>query len=111
MQIFSELGADILFIEAIKTKEDMERVIKEVPGHHMINLIEDGDTPFLDMKELEDIGYKIAVMPLTLMSASVKTMQECLKNILVEFLNLLKFSDLREIVGFNEYYDIEDKYK
>ena len=113
MQIFSELGADILFIEAIKTKEDMERVIKEVPGHHMINLIEDGDTPFLDMKELEDIGYKIAVMPLTLMSASVKTMQECLKNIKNKTYNknVSKFSDLREIVGFNEYYDIEDKYK
>ena len=81
MQIFSELGVDILFIEAIKSKEDMKRVIKEVPGHHMVNLIEDGDTPLLDMNELENIGYKIAVMPLTLMSASVKTMQECLKNI------------------------------
>jgi len=113
MQIFSELGADILFIEAIKTKEDMKRVIKEVPGHHMINLIEDGDTPFIDMNELEDIGYKIAVMPLTLMSASVKTMQECLKNIKNKKYNtnVSKFSELREIVGFNEYYDIEDKYK
>ena len=113
MQTFSELGADILFIEAIKTKEDMKRVIKEVPGHHMINLIEDGDTPFLDMKELEDIGYKIAVMPLTLMSASVKTMQECLKNMKNKKYNtnVSKFSELREIVGFNEYYDIEDKYK
>ncbi len=113
MQIFSELGADILFIEAIKSKEDMKRVIKEVPGHHMINLIEDGDTPFIDMNELEEIGYKIAVMPLTLMSASVKTMQECLKNIKNKTYNknVSKFSELREIVGFNEYYNIEDKYK
>ena len=113
MQIFSELGADILFIEAIKSKEDMKKVIKEVPGHHMINLIEDGDTPFLDMNELENIGYKIAVMPLTLMSASVKTMQECLRNIKNKTYNknVSKFSELREIVGFNEYYDIEDKYK
>ena len=113
MQIFSELGVDILFIEAIKSKEDMKRVIKEVPGHHMVNLIEDGDTPFLDMNELENIGYKIAVMPLTLMSASVKTMQECLKNIKNKTYNknVSKFSELREIVGFNEYYDIEDKYK
>ena len=80
MQKFSELGADILFVEAIKSKEDMKRVIKEVPGHHMINLIEDGETPLLEMNELEDIGFKIAVFPLTLMSASVNTMQESLKN-------------------------------
>ena len=61
MQKFSELGADILFVEAIKSKEDMKRVIKEVPGHHMINLIEDGETPLLEINELEDLGFKIAV--------------------------------------------------
>ena len=113
MQKFSELGADILFVEAIKSKEDMKRVIKEVPGHHMINLIEDGETPLLEINELEDIGFKIAVFPLTLMSASVKTMQESLQNMKnkVYNTNVSKFSDLRDIVGFNEYYEIEDKYK
>jgi 2-methylisocitrate lyase-like PEP mutase family enzyme len=113
MQKFSELGADILFVEAIKSKEDMKRVIKEVPGHHMINLIEDGETPLLEINELEDIGFKIAVFPLTLMSASVKTMQESLKNMKNKTYNtnVSKFSDLKDIVGFNEYYEIEDKYK
>ena len=113
MQKFSELGADILFVEAIKSKEDMKRVIKEVPGHHMINLIEDGETPLLEMNELEDIGFKIAVFPLTLMSASVKTMQESLKNMKNKTYNtnVSKFSDIRDIVGFNEYDEIEDKYK
>jgi 2-methylisocitrate lyase-like PEP mutase family enzyme len=113
MQKFSELGADILFVEAIKSKEDMKRVIKEVPGHHMINLIEDGETPLLEMNELEDMGFKIAVFPLTLMSASVKIMQESLKNMKNKTYNtnVSKFSDLRDIVGFNEYYKIEDKYK
>ena len=113
MQKFSELGADILFVEAIKSKEDMKRVIKEVPGHHMINLIEDGETPLLEMSELEDLGFKIAVFPLTLMSASVKTMQESLKNMknTTYNTNVSKLSDLRDIVGFNEYYEIEDKYK
>ena len=108
MQKFSELGADILFVEAIKSKEDMQRVIKEVPGHHMINLIEDGETPLLEMNELEDIGFKIAVFPLTLMSASVKIMQESLKNMKNKTYNtnVSRFSDLRDIVGFNEYYEI-----
>ena len=113
MKAFSEIGADILFIEAVKSKDDMKSIIKEVPGHHMINLIEDGDTPLLEINELEEIGYKIAVMPLTLMSASVKTMQACLKNMKnkVYNTNVSKFSELRDIVGFNEYYEIEDKYK
>ena len=113
MQNFSEIGVDILFIEAVKSKEDMKKIMTEVPGNHMVNLIEDGDTPLLDINELEEIGYKIALMPLTLMSASVKTMQECLKNMKNKKYNtnITKFSELRDIVGFNEYYDIEDKYK
>lgn len=113
MQAYKELGADLLFVEAIKSKEDMKTVIKEVPGYHMINLIEDGETPLLEMNELEDIGFKIAVFPLTLMSSSVKIMQHCLQNMKNKIYNkdVSKFSDLRDIVGFNEYYDIEDKYK
>jgi len=91
----------------------MKTVIKEVPGYHMINLIEDGETPLLEINELEDIGFKIAVLPLTLMSASVKTMQESLNNIKNRKYNtnVSKFEDLRDVVGFNEYYKIEDKYK
>ena len=113
MNMFKELGADLLFVEAIKSKEDMKTVIKEVPGYHMINLIEDGETPLLEINELEDIGFKIAVLPLTLMSASVKTMQESLNNIKNRKYNtnVSKFEDLRDVVGFNEYYKIEDKYK
>jgi len=67
----------------------------------------------LEINELEDIGFKIAVLPLTLMSASVKTMQESLNNIKNRKYNtnVSKFKDLRDVVGFNEYYKIEDKYK
>lgn len=47
------------------------------------------------------------------MSAAVKTMQESLKNIKDRKYNtnVSKFEDLRDVVGFNEYYKIEDQYK
>ena len=113
MQTYKELGADLLFVEAIKSKEDMKTVIKEVPGYHMINLIEDGETPLLEINELEEIGFKIAVLPLTLMSATVKTMKESLSNIKNRKYNtnVSSFADLRDVVGFNDYYELEDKYK
>ena len=113
MQAYKELGADLLFVEAIKSKEDMKTVIKEVPGYHMINLIEDGETPLLAIDELEEIGFKIAVLPLSLMSATVKTMKESLLNIKNRKYNtnVSSFEELRDVVGFNEYYDLEDKYK
>ncbi len=113
MNTYRELGADLLFIEAIKNKEDMKTVIKEVPGYHMVNLIEDGETPLLEINELEDIGFKIAVLPLSLMSANVKTMIESLENIKNRRYNtnVSKFKDLQDVVGFNDYYEIENSYK
>ena len=113
MQAYKELGADLLFVEAIKSKEDMKTVIKEVSGYHMINLIEDGETPLLAIDELEEIGFKIAVLPLSLMSATVKTMKESLLNIKNRKYNtnVSSFEELRDVVGFNEYYKLEDKYK
>jgi len=79
----------------------------------MVNLIEDGETPLLEINELEDIGFKIAVLPLTLMSATVKTMKESLENIKNRKYNtnVSKFEELRDVVGFNDYYKIEDQYK
>ena len=79
----------------------------------MVNLIEDGETPLLEINELEDIGFKIAVLPLTLMSATVKTMKESLENIKNRKYNtnVSKFEELRDVVGFNDYYKIEDNYK
>ena len=40
--------------------------------------MKDGETPLLAIDELEEIGFKIAVLPLSLMSATVKTMKESL---------------------------------
>ena len=90
----------------------MKTVNKEVPGYHMVNLIEGGETPLIDLKKLEEIGFKIAVMPLTLMSANVKIMQETLKNIQNKTYNknVSKFTELMDIVGFNDYFNLEDKY-
>ena len=51
-------------------------------------------------------------MPLTLMSANVKTMQETLKNIQNKTYNknVSKFTELMDVVGFNDYFNLEDKY-
>jgi 2-methylisocitrate lyase-like PEP mutase family enzyme len=113
-QKFYELGADILFVEAPKNKDEMKTICKEVPGFKIANIVEGGITPNLPMMELADIGYKLAVYPLTVMSSAMKAMTNSL-NLLMkdedrsEF--LLDFKDLRQRVGFNDYYEISSKYE
>jgi 2-methylisocitrate lyase-like PEP mutase family enzyme len=102
---FSELGADLLFVEAPATTAEMARICEELPGHQMANMVEDGDTPVLPPKQLEALGYKIAAYPLTLLSAATRAMNEALQALArgTTAEGLLPFEELREIVGFDEY--------
>ena len=77
-QKFYELGADILFVEAPKSEDEMRLVCKEVPGYKIANIVEGGLTPNLSMKELESIGYNLAVYPLTALSSAMKAMVDSL---------------------------------
>jgi 2-methylisocitrate lyase-like PEP mutase family enzyme len=112
-RLFREIGADISFLEAPETVEEMRRYCKEVEGPKMANLIEHGKTPVLPISELEAMGYKIAVYPLTLLNASIRAMREALNSMRKgeKPRGLLNFEELQAAVGFPEYYREEDRYK
>lgn len=111
-QAFRELGADITFLEAPLDADEMKRYCAEVEGPKMANMIEAGKTPVLPPAELEAIGYKIAVYPLTLLNVSIRAMREALECIRRgEPANVLGFEDLKAAVGFPEYYAEEARYK
>jgi 2-methylisocitrate lyase-like PEP mutase family enzyme len=62
---YVEAGCDILFVEAVRTPEQMREVTKafgdKVPL--LSNMVEGGKTPFLSAAELEEIGYSIVIFP------------------------------------------------
>ena len=80
MKTFEEIGADILFLEAPQSVEEMQRFCDEVSGVKMANMVEQGKTPVLPPDELKQLGYKIAAYPLTLMLSALKAMETALKN-------------------------------
>ena len=113
-QIFHELGSDILFVEAPKTEDEMRLICHEVPGCKIANIVEGGLTPNLSMKELEDIGYNMAVYPLTALSSAMKAMVDSLNKLKIDddrSSNLMSFTELRKRVGFDDYYEISSRYE
>ncbi|MCX2724835.1 isocitrate lyase/PEP mutase family protein [Roseibium salinum] len=111
---FSELGADILFVEAPRTVQEMETICRELPGPKMANIVEGGETPDLPHKELEDLGFAIAAYPLTLMASAMKAMVhtlERLKSGQDRTADLMDFGELRERIGFNDYYEVSSRYE
>ena len=113
-QKFHDLGADILFVEAPKNEEEMKQICSELPGCKMANIVEGGLTPNIPMTELNEMGYQIAAYPLTLLSASMRAMKNALANLKSDTPrdnDILNFSELRDIIGFEEYYEISSQYE
>jgi len=108
---FAELGADILFVEAPQTESEMAEICQSLPGPKMANIVEGGLTPELSVDVLHGIGYSLAAYPLTLLAASMKAMTDSLRGMRERrSLHLMNFEELRERVGFNDYYEISARY-
>lgn len=111
---YQEIGADIVFIEAPKTVEEMETICREVPGCHMANIVEGGLTPNLSMEQLQDVGFQFVAYPLTLLAASMQAMKltlELMHQDLPRANHLMDFEELRDRIGFNEYYETSQVYE
>lgn len=107
MEAFSEIGADILFVEEPYSKEEMATICASVEGVHMANMLEGGQTPILPPEELEALGYSIAAYPITLLSAAMKAMNAALSDLAAgrsTERHLLDFADLRRQIGFDDYH-------
>jgi 2-methylisocitrate lyase-like PEP mutase family enzyme len=110
---FVEAGADITFLEAPQSEAEMRAYCDTVPGPKMANLLEQGQTPLLPLVRLEQMGFKIAVYPLTLLNVSINAMRcalVCLREGRpVE--GLMDFEALQRIVGFQAYDAELDRYR
>ena len=108
---FGELGADILFVEAPRTEDEMREICRSLPGPKMANIVEGGDTPDLPCAALHDIGYRIAAYPLTLMAVAMQAMTRTLRDMHDDRREgLMDFAELRRRIGFDEYYEMSERY-
>ena len=112
---FRDAGADILFVEAPTSEAELERVARALEGTPlMANLVEGGDTPLLPPRRLQELGYRIAAYPLTLLSVAVKAASAALAQMRAgghpSEGERVSFAALRELVGFPEYDELAKRY-
>ncbi len=108
---YLDAGADAIFPEALETKEEFEKFAREVKAPLLANMTEFGKSPLLSVKELEEIGFKIVIFPLTAFRASLKAMdyiyselakngtqRDILNNLMTrkEFYDLIKYDSYEE---------------
>ncbi|MBM2803609.1 MAG: Isocitrate lyase/PEP mutase family protein [Deltaproteobacteria bacterium] len=114
---FKEAGVDAVFIEAPESKQEMREISKQVPGPLVANMIERGVTPLMGPKELKELGFDLVVWPLAPLYSVAKSLTDVYTTLrrdgstLGILDRLMAFDDFNGIVGLNEKYALDAKYK
>lgn len=98
-EAYLQAGADVIFVEAPENPEQIELIARRIPQPKLINMFHGGKTPMIPLKHLEELGYKIMIIPSDLQRAAIKAMQTTLSTI-AEDGNSMRIAD--QLVTFKE---------
>jgi methylisocitrate lyase len=114
---FKEAGADAVFVEAPESEEEMKEIARHVPGPLVANMLERGVTPLMSPQELKELGFDLIVWPLAPVYSVAKSLAEVYSTLrrdgsTARILDrLMPFNDFNEIVGLEEKYLLDQKYR
>jgi 2-methylisocitrate lyase-like PEP mutase family enzyme len=113
---YLEAGADVGFVEAPQTVEELRIVGKSVRGPALVNVFEGGKTPMLGAKELEEMGFRLGIYPSQTHRAAIRAAQRVLAAMkrdgdtsAIEA-ELATFQDREDAVGTAAWRKLEEKY-
>src|ERR1700689_5592747 len=72
-------GADMAFVEAVQTTEELALVPKRVNGPCLLNVVPAGKTPRVSMQEAQALGYRLAILPALLLNAVLAAGDQALR--------------------------------
>ena len=116
-EAYAKAGADILFIESPESVDEMQTICHTFRGIPLVaNMVEKGRTPVLSKEELENLGYKIAIFPVTALLASVHAMTKVYEQFKTtgssvdQAVDLYDFAELSKLMGFEDVWEFEKKF-
>ncbi len=114
---FKDVGADAIFIEAPQSKDEMKEIARQVPGPLVANMLERGVTPLMKPTELKELGFQLIVWPLAPLYSAAKALADTYGTLRREgstlkvLDSLMPFDDFNDIVGLNNKYELDARYR
>ncbi len=116
---YAEAGADVLFVEALRSREDMDTAIARLGKRAplLANMVEGGKTPVLPAAELEEIGFRIVIFPGGTVRALSFALQDYLASLhangtTTPYLDkMLSFQALNSVIGTPEMLALGKQYE
>jgi 2-methylisocitrate lyase-like PEP mutase family enzyme len=102
---YSEAGADVTFVDAPRTREELAEIARRVDAPSLANMSETGRTPPLTADELDELGYSIVIFPSTQTWLFARVYQELLDEVLSTGTSMglrdrmMPFDDVNELLG------------
>jgi 2-methylisocitrate lyase-like PEP mutase family enzyme len=116
LHAYREAGADILFLEAPQSEEEMRSACREITAPMLANMADGGLTPMLSVQELEDIGYAGAIFPSATSLAAAAAMETVLMRLKQSGVNrtdnapLFDFKEFCQLIGFEDVWAFERRW-
>ena len=116
-QAYKEAGADLIFVEAPETVDQLRRIAAEIPGAKVINMIEGGKTPLLPLEEVHRLGFFSCGYVLTGLFAAARALADTYAHVLEHGDShgiadrLMSFEELTALLGLDEKYALDEKFR
>ncbi len=114
-KLYQEAGADIIFPEALKSKEEFQRFREEISIPLLANMTEFGKTPYMSVQEFQEIGYEIVIFPVTTLRVAMKAIEGVLQEILLKgtqkdwIEKMQTRKELYELIDYQDYEKIDQE--
>jgi carboxyvinyl-carboxyphosphonate phosphorylmutase len=113
---YRKAGADVIFVEAPTSIQELKKVADEIDAPLVANMIEDGVTPNLPASELLKLGYRVAVYPLSGLYSATYAMREVFEELKKSGATkqtrkmMVTFKDFNRFIDLQKYTDLEKRY-
>jgi len=118
-EAYARAGADVLFVESPESEDEMRRIGRlagELGVPLLANMVEGGRTPVLSQQALVDIGYRLAIFPVTSLLAAAQAMKAVYEMLKARgssqgaALPLMRFDEMTRLMGFAEVHAFERRW-
>ncbi len=113
---YAEAGADVIFVEAPQTVDEIADIARRIPHPKLINMFQGGKTPLVPVDRLRALGYRIVIIPSDLQRAAIRAMEDVLAairrdgNSAAVVDRMATFKEREAVVGTDGYLETDRKY-
>ena len=116
-RLYREAGADVLFVEAPQSEQEVAAVARELSDAPLLfNFAEGGKTPPISLDRLRELGYKIVIFPIGALLAATTAIRKLAAEIRAQgtpiglLPELISFKEFNQMIGLSEIQELERRF-